>query len=106
MITRSSPLKADSIRVVELAIKVSPSGDDTVMTASGKYIILHAESGEVYGSGSFNEPGKNAEASLREAIQQIEEQLANILFRGSPTPTTTSGTESEESIPEDDVPGL
>lgn len=106
MITRATPLKADSVRVVEVAIKVSPSGDDTIISVSGKYILLEAASGEIYGSGSFNQPGRDTEASLRQSVELLEAELANIFFRGSPTTTTTPGIEAVENTPVDDVPGL
>lgn len=109
MITRSGRLRADSVRITEFTVRVSPSpeGGNLYTAFEGRYALVRAETGEILGSGNFNQPGKIAGEQLHALVTTLEENLCDMLFEGSaPQSTTTDSAVSEESAPVDDVPGL
>lgn len=109
MISRSGKLRADSVRITEFTVRVSPGpeGGNLYTSFQGRYALVRAETGEVIGSGSFDQPGKIAGEQLHALVTTLEENLCDMLFEGSaPQSTTTDSGVSEESAPVDDVPGL
>jgi hypothetical protein len=109
MISRTGKLRADSVRITEFNVRISPGpeGGNLYTSFQGKYALVHAETGTIIGSGNFDQPGKIAGEQLHALVTILEENLCDMLFEGPPLQsTTTDSGVSEEEAPVDDVPGL
>ena len=81
MISRSGKLRADSVRITEFTVRVSPGPEGEISTSfQGRYALVRAETGEVIGSGSFDQPGKIAGEQLHALVTTLEENLCDMLF--------------------------
>jgi len=97
----SSVCRIDSVEVVELVLATRtklPGG-----TLEAKFVLMNAESGERFGSGTFATWSEATTLKFNELMVAMETDICSVVFTNSPT--TDSG-QIDPSQLEDEVPGL